>query len=210
MIFSSMHTWYYTYSNRLCLSGTPLNESLITLHQILPKFQKENKLQKVQCIILTDGEANQLPRHVEIKRSLDAEPYMGLRSIYPDSSFLRDRKLGRTYRFDYGYEKFTDTLLNNLKDNFPSVNFIGIRVLGGRDANRFISLHHNDGDDEYIRLHKDWKKLRSFTIKNFWIRCVLCFVYLLVWIKSRSLKLMKVPPKQRSNLLLSNLLKLKN
>ena len=53
-------------------------------------------------------------------------------SIYPDSSFLRDRKLGRTYRFDYGYEKFTDTLLKNLKDNFPSVNFIGIRVLGGR------------------------------------------------------------------------------
>ena len=56
--------------------------------------------------------------------------------------------------------------MNNLKDNFPSVNFIGIRVLGGRDANRFISLHHNLGGDEYIRLQKDWKKLRSFTIKN--------------------------------------------
>ena len=166
LCFSSMHTCHYTYSNRLCLSGTPLNESLITLHQILPKFQKENKLQKVQCIILTDGEANQLPRHVEIKRSLDAEPYMGLRSIYPDSSFLRDRKLGRTYRFDYGYEKFTDTLLNNLKDNFPSVNFIGIRVLGGRDANRFISLYHKYGDKEYDKITKDWRKLRSFTIKN--------------------------------------------
>ena len=41
----------------LSLSGTPLNETLIALHQILPQFQKENKLQKVQCVILTDGEA---------------------------------------------------------------------------------------------------------------------------------------------------------
>jgi hypothetical protein len=58
----------YTYSNRMCLSGTPLNEALISLHQILPKFQKENKLQKVQCIVLTDGEANQLVHHKEVQR----------------------------------------------------------------------------------------------------------------------------------------------
>ena len=164
--FDSPYQCHYTYSNRLSLSGTPLNESLIALHQILPKFQKENKLQKVQCIVLTDGEANQLPRHVEITSRLDSEPYIGVRSIYPTNAFLRDRKLGTTYRFDYGYEKFTDTLLNNLKDNFPSVNFIGIRVLGGRDASRFINLYHNYGDKEYDKITKDWKKLRSFTIKN--------------------------------------------
>ena len=52
----------YTISSRLSLSGTPLNESLVALHEILPKFQKENKLQKVQCMcILTDGEANRSP-----------------------------------------------------------------------------------------------------------------------------------------------------
>jgi len=164
--FDSPYQCHYTYSNRLSLSGTPLNESLIALHQILPKFQKENKLQKVQCIVLTDGEANQLPRHVEITSRLDSEPYIGVRSIYSANAFLRDRKLGTTYRFDYGYEKFTDTLLNNLKDNFPSVNFIGIRVLGGRDASRFINLYHNYGDKEYDKITKDWKKLRSFTIKN--------------------------------------------
>ena len=49
---------------RLGLSGTPLNEAFVCLHQILPQFQKENKLQKVQCIVLTDGEANHLSRHV--------------------------------------------------------------------------------------------------------------------------------------------------
>ena len=41
--------------------------------------------------------------------------------------------------FGYGYHEFTDTLLRNLKDKFSSVNFIGIRVLPGRDAHRFIN-----------------------------------------------------------------------
>ncbi len=46
--FENTYSVGYTYPNRLCLSGTPLNEALISLHQILPTFQKENKLQKVQ------------------------------------------------------------------------------------------------------------------------------------------------------------------
>ena len=37
-------------SPRLSLSGTPLNESLISLHEILPKFQKNNKLQKFSVL----------------------------------------------------------------------------------------------------------------------------------------------------------------
>ena len=115
---------------------------------------------------MTDGEANQLPRHVEIKRSLDAEPYMGLRSIYPDSSFLRDRKLGRTYRFDYGYEKFTDTLLNNLKDNFPSVNFIGIRVLGGQGMQIDSLVCITILVEMNIFVFKKTEETCSFTIKN--------------------------------------------
>jgi hypothetical protein len=108
----------YTYSNRMCLSGTPLNEALISLHQILPKFQKENKLQKVQCIVLTDGEANQLVHHKEVRRSLGKEPYIGTGYINPMSTFIRDRKLGTTYQIKYGYHEFTDVLLRNLKDKF--------------------------------------------------------------------------------------------
>ena len=100
--FSDSYHTPYTYPTRLCLSGTPLNEALISLHQILPKFQKENKLQKVQCIVLTDGEANYLPYHVEVKRNWDSEPYLGVRGINPVKTFLRDRKLGTTYSIGYG------------------------------------------------------------------------------------------------------------
>ena len=164
--FARYSTCPYTYSTRMCLSGTPLNEALISLHQILPKFQKENKLQKVQCIVLTDGEANQLVYHKEVRRSYSDKPVLGTGYVYPNNTFLRDRKLGTTYRVDYGYHGFTDTLLRNLKDNFPFTNFIGIRVLENRSAQRFIGLYHSQGDKNWDKIQSDWKKSRSFTIIN--------------------------------------------
>jgi hypothetical protein len=164
--FARQYQSPYTYPNRLCLSGTPLNEALISLHQILPKFQRENKLQKVQCIVLTDGEANQLTYYKEVKRNWEKTPYMGSGYVNPHTTFLRDRKLGTTYKIDHGYHAFTDTLLRNLKDKFSSTNFIGIRVLESRNAQRFISLYHSQLDKEYEKIQSDWKKLRSFTIIN--------------------------------------------
>jgi hypothetical protein len=167
---NTYHSPYtYTYPNRLCLSGTPLNESLVSLHQILPKFQKENKLQKVQCIVLTDGEAQSIPYHHEVKRGGDKEPYLGVRGINPNNTFLRDRKLGTTYKIGYGYHEITDTLLRNLKDKFSSVNFIGIRILPSRDVQRFINLYHSASDKnykQYFKIREDWNKSKSFTIIN--------------------------------------------
>jgi hypothetical protein len=164
--FDNVYRIPYTVSTRLSLSGTPLNESLVCLHQIIPQFQSQNKLQKVQCIVLTDGEAPPLPHHVEVKRHWEKEPYMGVRHVNPETSFLRDRKTGMTYKFNYNYNGYTDTLLKNLKDKFPSVNLIGIRVLASRDANRFIQLYHSWKDKKYDVIQSDWKKNKSFTITN--------------------------------------------
>ena len=162
--FGRSYSSPYTYPNRLCLSGTPLNEALITLHQILPKFQKENKLQKVQCIVLTDGEANQLVYHKEVKRQWEKNPFLGTGYINPMSSFIRDRKLGTTYKIGYGYHEFTDVLLRNLKDKFSSMNFIGIRVLESRNFSRFVQMYHSQLEKDYEKIQNDWKKVKSFTI----------------------------------------------
>jgi len=153
----------YRYPPRLVLSGTPLNESLIALHQILPKFQTDHKLQKVQCIIMTDGEANQLPYHKTVQRRWESLPYLGCRNINPDRCFLRDRKVGKTYKFGYYWHQFTDVFLRNLKDNFPDVNLIGIRILPPRDAKSFMKLYYPWGNST---LERDWSKLRSFIIRD--------------------------------------------
>ena len=147
------------------LSGTPLDESLMCLHQIIPQFKKDNKVEKVQCVVLTDGEAYTPSYHHEVQRQWEDEPYMGRAAIW-SGTFLRDRKLGKTYRVKDSTFGFTEVLLDNLKDTFPSVNFIGIRLLASRDAGSFIRRYHGWTDEEYNKIMKGWKKNRSVSIKT--------------------------------------------
>ena len=155
-------------SARLHLSGTPLNETLISLHKIIPQFQKENKLEKVQCVILTDGEANSIPYHTEVQRRWEYEPIMGCRGINPDCCFLRDRKLGKVYKIGYRYYDFADVLIRNLQDTFPSTNFIGIRLVETRDAMTFIKRYCNEFENptEYAKIVSEWRKNKSFSITS--------------------------------------------
>ncbi len=164
--FGDRYHCAFQYPRRVCLSGTPLNESLVALHQIIPKFQKENGVEKTQCIVLTDGEAHQLPYDKEVNRSWEDHPYLGTRNVSPDLTTIRDRKLGTTYRFGYGYHQFTDCLLINLKDNFPSVNFIGIRVLQKKDGMRFARMYYSEYDKAFTPIEKDWRRTKTFVIKN--------------------------------------------
>ena len=159
---------YTGFSNppRLTLSGTPLNESMISLHTVIPHFQKTNKVQKVQCVILTDGEAPVLNYHLEIRRYDDLEPYMGTRRLSSSTTFIRDRKLGTTYKFGNEPHQFTDSLLQNLRDRFCDVNFIGMRIMDGRDAGSFISRYCGYRGNEHDKAMTDWKKNKSFTITN--------------------------------------------
>jgi len=151
----------YTYPRRLSLSGTPLNESLICLHEIIPQFRKDNDVEKVQCIVLSDGESNTIPYHKTVERHWENEPFLGQCGINPHKCHLRDRKLGRTYTFGYAWHEFTGVLLTHLKDKFPSTNFIGIRVLSPRDAGHFIRMY---GSDEKVQ--NDWRKNKTFAITN--------------------------------------------
>ena len=150
----------------MSLSGTPLNDTLIALHQLIPDFKSKNKVEKVQCVILTDGESNHLSYHVTVHRSWDDSPYRGYNSI-PSNSYLRDRKTGRTYlhKGDY-YHHTTQVLLRNLRDNFPDTNFIGIRILASRDANYFLRTYLEYQTDEIEKYMKIWRKQRAFAIKD--------------------------------------------
>ena len=70
------------------------------------------------------------------------------------------------YKFESGnFNGFSDVILKNLKDNFPEVNFVGIRLLAPRDANNFLKLYYNDGE-ELIKLQNEWKKEKGFVIRE--------------------------------------------
>ena len=163
--------WYfskyasYNIPTGMGLSGTPLNESLVALHQILPKFKKENKLQKTHCVILTDGEAAPLKYHKEFDRRWEEGPFIGVANFGP-SSFLRDRKLGATYSLNCEWYQFSDILLRNLRDRFKDMSFIGIRILEPRDGNSFIRRYTGYGGRKFDVVSAIWKKSKTISIKN--------------------------------------------
>ena len=152
----------------LNLSGTPLHETMIALHQILPSFQKDNDVQKVQCVILTDGEGHPLTYHSEHVSHYDpTKTYLGSSNSARKNCFLRCRKTGRTYSFGegwYGSASYTDAFLKNLRDNFPSMNFIGIRLLTSGDSYSFLSTHL-DGTD-LIKARVVWRDTKTASIKT--------------------------------------------
>jgi hypothetical protein len=138
---------------------------LISLHQILPKFKKENKLQKVQCVILTDGEGSGLKYHRELQRHWEKESYIGVNHIGPQC-ILRDRKTGNTYSLDTEWYEMTDILLRNLRDRFSDTNFIGIRVMESRDSGHFIRRYCGYYGPDYDKVMNAWKKEKAFSIKT--------------------------------------------
>ena len=145
----------YTLPGQFHLGGTPFNEALISLHQIIPHFQKETKIQKVQCILLTDGEANVLPYHKWVSRAWEMEPFMGCRNIHPQSSYIRNRKTGHIYQVDYQFWKFGEILLKDLKQSFPDTNFIGIRLVSNRDFGSFIRRYQPLDDKEMRQARRE-------------------------------------------------------
>ena len=161
---NNVHT-NYNIPQEMRLSGTPLNEAIICLHQILPQFKKKHNLQKVQCVVLSDGEAQPIKINKEVNRPWEEDPFLG--TVYTSrNTFLRDRKTGNTYSFDKEWYEQTDVLIQNLKDNLPDMNLIGIRLLSSRDAGQFIRRYSGYGTDLNNRMMSEWKKHKSVVIKN--------------------------------------------
>ena len=151
----------YSIPSQLNLSGTPLNESLVVLHSLIPQFKSQNKLQKVQCVILTDGEAH--PLKANVKRTYGDKDFMGCFYVMTHNSYLRNRNTGFTYNLGEQYWSFTQTLLLDLKQTFPDVNFIGFRIANSRDFGSIIRRY--DGmisEDDY----KKSRKNKSYVIKG--------------------------------------------
>ena len=148
----------------LSLSGTPLNEAFISLHQILPQFKKQYKVQKVQCVVLTDGEAGGMKYHKEVQRRWENGPFLGVGSVQMNA-FLRNRKTGNTYSFDCEWWQMSDIFLKDLRDTFTDVSFIGIRVLESRDAGSFIR-RYTGWTPAFEKTQKVWKKERAFALHD--------------------------------------------
>ena len=149
------------------LSGTPLNEALLTLHKILPKFQQKHGVEKLHTIILTDGEGAPLAYANERYREYEKNILVQFWPRHHSRLYIRDRKLRNTYHMNS--QNNTPAVLKNLRDNFPSVNFIGIRITSGAgDISKFIRWYEGEQDTipQVLKTFRT-KKSTSITLPSF-------------------------------------------
>jgi hypothetical protein len=156
---------FYSIPLGMNLSGTPLNEAIISLHEIIPQFKSRHNLEKVQCVILTDGESAPLHYSKEVHREWDTGGYMGA-NVVSSKCVIRNRKTGYTYSCQHlGYwADVTDLLLQNIRQELPNTNFIGIRLMGSRQGGEFIR-RYTDGEVG-DRAMSTWRKEKSISIKE--------------------------------------------
>lgn len=155
------HTWYRE-TPGLGLSGTPLNEAIVSLNYIIPEFKRQNDLQKVNVCILTDGDSCM----IGYGKKIDAYGEETQRPIrVQENCTLRDRKTGIVYsEFRDPYTEVTTTFISQLRDRNPGVNVIGFRILRGAHLSNFVSRYGYLGD--YNQIHKQWKKEKSAVIRS--------------------------------------------
>ena len=160
MAMSKQDDWWLDIPQRFHLSGTPLDTSLIVLHEIIPQFKKKYDIQKVQTIILTDGESEPLGYacQTENPRTLDRKLFK--RGVRRAGVFLRDRKMGTTYELKEWIDG-TGVFIQYLQDSFPDVNFIGIRLTSNGDFNKMLRWYGiND-----IKVREKWVRNKSVSMK---------------------------------------------
>ena len=158
--FSFKHWVKYDTPGQINLSGTPLHESLVCLHQIIPQFKAKHGIQKTHCVILTDGEANSLPVF-KVVPDYNGGEKMGCARVF-SGDFLRNRKTGHTYKFRDAYYEFTDILLEDLRQSFPETNFIGIRLCTGRELGDIVRRYEQFDEAQLKKAKKD----KSYTVKE--------------------------------------------
>lgn len=147
--------------SRVGLSGTPLNEALISLRKILPQFKKNNNVEKAHVMVLTDGEAGWTRYTTEIQ-SYDGQSKISVGRLGHQNGYLRNRVTGSVRKIDNSrLGGVTTSILEDLRDEFPESTFTGFRILERR-GNWFVRQAVQYDETQISK----WKKEKSIALTN--------------------------------------------
>jgi len=118
----------------LSLSGTPLNEAIISAMEIVPDFQKKNKLQIVNTVFLTDGEGHPLTGVYTDYTGNTRDLRRGINGKDANKVIIRDPKTKNEEEYDVSrYSNAQTTCLIKLLKARTNSNVIGFYIAHGRD-----------------------------------------------------------------------------
>jgi len=133
------------FHNRYCvkpdwfgLSGTPLNEAVVAAMEIVPKFRKDNRLQIVNTVFLTDGDG---------QKSLYAYDSTGrYTSRQSNTTFvIRDPVTKHEEYVEDGYSRELTAAYIKLLKARTNAHVVGFYVLSGRDFG-YQMQHFSDAE----------------------------------------------------------------
>jgi len=127
---------YYPPKN-LNLGGTPLNDAIIAMMDIVPKFKKETGVQKVNTVFLTDGASNRLEGVYDYKLNTETgEHYETCEYISwrNDKLVISDPVMNKIY--ETSTTDMTNDLLKILKNRVDGMNVVGFFIAGSGKSGR--------------------------------------------------------------------------
>tara|TARA_Y100000034_G_scaffold131551_1_gene192517 strand:- start:98 stop:2566 length:2469 start_codon:yes stop_codon:yes gene_type:complete len=174
---------YRTCPSELNLGGTPLNDSLLTMHTLLPEFKAKNNVQVVNLIYLTDGDSAG-GEYVWNRRTVEKKNHSGetvmvneearnlrmgyswRRSSSKEKVFIRDTKTKKEYLMEnsnsnsFSRNAMTNTLVKVLRDahGVNVVNFFIIPKINRHQVSEFVDRTDEDRMKTTEKLHSLWRK----------------------------------------------------
>lgn len=158
-------------SYKFSLGGTPLADTILMTPQIAKRFKKMNKIQKLSCIYLSDGESCMLRTAIvrdsqeynhETSRYENVERAYGRQVRNWDRLILRSKNY--TAEVDTNGCSVTRGCLDYVKKLMPDVNLLGVRLIEKRSIRWYLQCLNANYTDASI--DQQWKKDRSVSLKN--------------------------------------------
>ena len=170
--------WYKR--NKYALNGTPLNHALLYMIEYVGKFVHVNNVEKMNLIVLTDGESNTL-HHYDYNGQNSAGIKSGPSYTYEDgvpvkvnaTSILRDTVTRKEYEITDSANQQTSTILQLLKDRY-GLRTTGFYVTGtnARMIERFLkyncdeSMSNSARYQQSIEIQAKLKSEKAAVLKN--------------------------------------------
>lgn len=153
----------YFVPKQFWLSGTPLNDAILSAHAIVKSFQKANRIDIVNTVFLTDGASNYGSYNREDTNTASISPWHET-WIFTNPVTKKQYRIGSDNKRFSSSDKVTPMLLKSLAE-YTNTNVIGFHILGRNKRNALQDMGSNITHDIKERMWDDLMK-NSFVVNT--------------------------------------------
>jgi hypothetical protein len=150
----------FQWNDGYSMGGTPLNEALGWIYANLDDYIKQNNIEKLSLITLTDGEGSNLYAigHGSLSdRTVDTSN--GQYKYIKQKHFIREEKTQKTYTLTQYAGQQTETILRMIKDRY-NVSLVGFYITRNhrRDLQQTLNSHYPGFNGDVYTTIEGWRK----------------------------------------------------